>query len=59
MSDAALAFSNWTESEARERIRRLLAQGWSASSIALMFGIDIGEINRLAGEPRTMAEVSA
>jgi hypothetical protein len=48
---AGLALSNWTEAEARERIRRLIAQGWSVSSIALMFGIDIEEIDRLAGRP--------
>jgi hypothetical protein len=48
-SAAALALSNWTEAEARERIHKLIAQGWSVSSIALMFGIEIEEVDRLAG----------
>lgn len=49
-SAAALTLSNWTESEARQRICKLIAQGWSVSSIALMFGIEIEEIDRLAGQ---------
>jgi hypothetical protein len=56
-SQAALALSNWTEAEARERIRKLIAQGWSVSSIALMFGIDIEEIDRLAGQCDQSGEV--
>lgn len=58
---AALTFADWTEAEARERICRLLAQGWSASSIALMFGVSIEEIDRLAGHSatRTIPEMSA
>ena len=58
-SDAALAFSNWTEDEARQRIARLLATGWSASSIALMFGIELSEIDRLTGQSDQPASVSA
>jgi hypothetical protein len=57
--DAALALSNWTETEARQRIRKLIAHGWSVSSIGLMFGIEIEEIDRLAGhsEAETMPEI--
>jgi hypothetical protein len=61
MTDAALAFLNWTEPEARERLARLLATGWSASQVAEMFGLSVAEIERLAGhsDPRTVREVSA
>jgi hypothetical protein len=47
MIDAALAFLNWSESEARERIARLLATGWSVGQIAEMFGLRVAEIDRL------------
>jgi hypothetical protein len=50
VSDAAIAFANWTEAEARQRVARLLATGWSISTIALMFGVDLEEIDRLIGE---------
>jgi hypothetical protein len=58
-SAAALSLANWTEAEAQQRIAKLLAQGWSVSSIGLMFGIEIEEVDRLAGycEARTMAEI--
>jgi hypothetical protein len=41
-----------------QRIARLLATGWSASSIALMFGIELSEIDRLTGrcdQPRSIS----
>jgi hypothetical protein len=59
MTDAALAFLNWTENEARERLARLLATGWSASQVAEMFGLRVAEIERLAGHSagQTMREV--
>jgi hypothetical protein len=58
-NNAALALSNWTEAEARQRIHKLISQGWSVSSIALMFGIGIEEVDRLAGrfEAQTMTEI--
>jgi hypothetical protein len=58
-SAAILTLSNWTEAEARQRIAKLLATGWSVSSIALMFGIDSEEVHRLAGhsEAETMSEI--
>ena len=56
---AALAFSTWTEVEARERITRLRALGWSAPTIALMFGVDVAEIDRLTGESDQPVNVNA
>jgi hypothetical protein len=44
---AALMFANWSETEAAQRIRKLLAAGWSAEQIGRMFGIRVQEIDRL------------
>ncbi len=46
-SAAALTFAGWSESEARERIARLLASGWSAKQLALTFGVRVEEIDPL------------
>ena len=58
-NSGALAFSNWSEAEATQRIAKLLAAGWSPASVAGMFGIRIEEITRLSSrtETRTMAEI--
>jgi hypothetical protein len=45
--DAALTFAGWDESEARRRIATLLRCGWSARQLALTFGVDVSEIDRL------------
>lgn len=57
---SAMTFAGWSETEARERIARLLASGWRTETVALMFGIKLSEIYRLVGhsEARTMPEVS-
>jgi hypothetical protein len=44
---AALTFAGWTEAEARRRIATLLRCGWSARQLALTFGVDLAEIDRL------------
>jgi hypothetical protein len=49
-SAAALTFAGWTEDDARRRIATLLRCGWSARQLALTFGVDLEEIDRLAGE---------
>lgn len=59
---ATLTFAGWSEPEARERITRLLATGWRAPQLALMFGVRLEEIDRLArldGHPEaeTAAEI--
>jgi hypothetical protein len=56
-SVAAMAFADWSEAEAAQRIAKLLASGWSAAQIARMFGLRASEVDRLAA--RTMSEVSA
>ena len=52
---AALTFAGWDESEAQRRIATLLRCGWSARQLALTFGVEISEIDRLSGhsEART------
>lgn len=47
--DMALAFAGWSVAEARQRICKLLATGWSAEQLALMFGATLEEIDRLSG----------
>jgi hypothetical protein len=49
-SAVAMTFAGWSETEARQRIARLLATGWRAPQLALMFGVDLEEIDRLVGE---------
>jgi hypothetical protein len=44
---AAMTFANWSEPEAAQRIRKLLATGWSAAQVGRMFGLRIEEIDRL------------
>jgi len=48
INDAALAFTDWTEAEARRRVATLRATGWSANQLASMFGVPIEEIDRLS-----------
>jgi hypothetical protein len=56
---AAMRFAAWSQSEATDRIRKLLAAGWSTHQIGRMFGIRVDEIERLVGrEPRTVVEVA-
>jgi hypothetical protein len=56
---AAMSFAAWSQSEAAERIRKLLAAGWSAAQIGQMFGARVEEIERLVGrEPSTVVEVA-
>ena len=56
-SVAAMAFADWSEAEAAQRIAKLQASGWSAAQIARMFGLQLSEIERLAAP--TISEVSA
>jgi hypothetical protein len=53
-----MAFADWSESEAQRRIATLLRCGWRPAQLAAMFGIEIEEIDRLAGafdQPRSTA----
>lgn len=59
INDAALAFTDWTEAEARRRIATLLRCGWSARQLALTFGVAVEEIDRLSGERDQPASVPA
>lgn len=47
---AAMSFAAWSQSEAADRIRKLLASGWSPEQIGRMFGARTEEIERLADE---------
>jgi hypothetical protein len=49
MTEAAMAFADWSESEAQRRIATLLRTGWSARQLAQMFGVSVEEIDRLSG----------
>jgi hypothetical protein len=39
----------WTEEDERRRIATLLGCGWSVEQLALVFGMSVEEIDRLAG----------
>jgi hypothetical protein len=49
MSDSAavMAFTEWSEAEARGRIASLRRLGWSVPQLATMFGTTVKEIERL------------
>jgi hypothetical protein len=46
-SAAARTFSLWSDTEARERVCRLLRTGWRPDQLAAMFGVSPSEIERL------------
>jgi|HubBroStandDraft_1064217.scaffolds.fasta_scaffold538441_2 hypothetical protein len=46
-STAVMAFTEWSEPEARERIATLRRLGWSVPQLAAMFGTPAKEIERL------------
>jgi hypothetical protein len=45
---AKLTFADWSESEAGQRIDKLLAQGWTVGQVARMFGLRAEEVERLS-----------
>jgi hypothetical protein len=46
----APTFAGWSEDEARRRVASLLRCGRAARQLALTFGVDLEEIDRLAAE---------
>jgi hypothetical protein len=46
-SAAVMAFTEWSETEARARIASLRRLGWSVPQLATMFGTNAQEIERL------------
>ncbi len=58
-SHAALTFADWSETEAAQRIGKLLAAGWSTAQVARMLAIRPQEIERLVARyPSTIQGVS-